>query len=460
MDAGRLEKLRDERAIAIREMVALTDAAEVEQRDLTDEESAKFDECEKAVEERDVQIRQLEKVAALKPQLDVADVAPETEARAAQPHDSSKHEKTYRPDNIQERSFFADLMAAKDGDWEARQRLNRNSREALDYWGDKHHRRYDTGAEFRDMSTTLTAGGDFLPPLYMGELWVHPSMAGRNFADALPSYPLPPKGMTVTIPSLDSGVTVAGRLDLGTVSETDGVTSTKTLYVREFAGRVDVGRIELRRSDPAFETVIMNTLQRRYNVAVDVSLFSGAGGTAASHLGLDSITPNTVTWTSATPTGVGFLGQIYSAIASIDTNRIEVEADMIVMHGRRAAWASQTFSGTSGAPVIQLGSLFQALGQQDGGFTYDVAGLRLIRDNNITTTNGASTNEDKIYVLASQDFLFAEGPMYTRIDESLGQVTGAVGLNIFADSLFISNRYPKSCTVISGTGLVAPTFNS
>lgn len=464
MDVSRLERLRDERAIAIREATALVDAAELETRDLTDEETVKYDECLAQVEARAIEIEKLETLEALQPKpVPVSAVAaPATdEKRHARPHDASKHENTYRPDNIRERSFFTDMLAAKEGDWEARQRLNTNARESLDYWSEEHAKQ-NPGIRYeeRDMSTTLTAGGDFLPPLYMGDLWVHPVMAGRNLADALPGYPLPPKGITVTIPSFDSGVSVAGRLDLGTVSETDGVTSTKTLYVREFAGRVDVGRIELRRSDPAFETIVMNTLQRRYNVAVDVSLFSGAGGTAASHLGLDNISPNGVTWTSATPTGVGFLGQVYNAISAIDTNRIEVEADMIVLHGRRAAWAAQTFSGTNGAPVIQLGARFTQLGGQDNGFTDDIAGLRVVRDNNITVLEGTSTNQDRVYVLASQDFYFAEGPMYSRIDESLGQVSGAVGINIFADSLFLSNRYPKSCSIISGTGLVAPSFNS
>lgn len=451
MDANRVERLRAERAKAISEMTELIDAAEVEQRDLSDEETVKYDDLDKFQEERAKSISQAEKAEQLRPQVSQAEaVEPvEAEARHARPKDASKSEKTYRPDTIRTRSFFADLLSVREGDTEARERLTSNARESLDVLG------YDE----RDMSTSLTAGGDFLPPLYLADLWVHPNMAGRKLADALPAYPLPPKGISVTIPSFDSGVTVAGRADNAAVSETDGVTSTKSASVVEYAGQVDVGRIEVRRSDPAFESVITRMLVRRYNVKVDVDLFTGSGTNA--HKGLDNVVGiNTVQWTQGTPTGVGILGQIYKAISLIDTNRIEVEADLIVMNGRRMAWAGQTFSGTSGSPIIQQGSLFQALGTQDMGFTETIAGLRVLRDNNITASYGASTNEDKIYVLASQDFLFAEGPLYAKVYEDVGSGTGTIRYQVFADSLFLSGRYPTSCSVIYGTGLVAPTFNS
>jgi hypothetical protein len=42
----------------------------------------------------------------------------------------------------------------------------------------------------RDLSTTVTAGGNFVPPQYLGELYAELPRPGRQFADAIGSKPL------------------------------------------------------------------------------------------------------------------------------------------------------------------------------------------------------------------------------------------------------------------------------
>lgn len=460
-----LAKLKDQRQKLELGLIAIRDKATVEERDLTEDENKDVEEGFTAAETLDPEIAKLEgeiekeegRDARLKSVMTRGQATPaeDAEQRFAKPRDPSKGEKPYRSDKPHQGtghgSFLRDLLAVKNGDQEARERLMQNQRAVLEHYG----------YEARDMSTTLTAGGDFLNPIYLPELAVHIMTAGRHTVDALPKYPLPPTGITATLPSFDSGVSVAARADNAAVSETDGVTSTKTHYVNEFSGQVDCGRIEIMRSLPAFDVEITSTLIKRYNVAVNVSALTGSG-TPPAHKGFDNLTsPNTVTWTQATPTGVGFLGQVYKGIAAIDATRLEVDPDLIIMHGRRAAWLGQAFSGTSGAPVIQQGSMIQTLGTQDGGFTESIAGLRLVRDNNITTTAGnPGTNQDKVYVLYREDFLFAEGPLYTKVFEDVGSGTGTIRYQVFAHSLFLSDRYPKSLCIISGSGLADPTYNS
>lgn len=418
--------------------------------------SAAFDEQVAEVERCKQHVDRLERVQEARaaspaveiPADDTTDVKPEAIPARAK---GGKTEPTYRPDRIAEVSFFRDILSAKSGDAAARDRLQRNQEEALDFYKDK------VGVDYRDMSNTTSAGAEFIPTVYLNDLFVVPGIAKRPFADALQKYPLPATGTTLSIPHLSSGVSVAARSDAGAVSETDGVTASITHDVNEISGQVDIGRIAVYRSEPGLDAVIGNTLVRRYHAYLDTQCLSGTG-TAPQHRGLRAVSSvNTTTHTQTTPTQATTIAKIYSAIADIATNRVENEADMIVMHPRRADWLASGVS--SSVTLFQQGSLFQTVGTQDGGFIETFAGLRVIRDVNVGTTYGAGTNEDEIYVLASTDLYLAEGPLMSRVFEDVGSGTGVIRYQVFAYSSFISKRYPKSISVISGTGLAAPTFS-
>jgi hypothetical protein len=51
-----------------------------------------------------------------------------------------------------------------------------------------------------------------------------------------------------------------------------------------------------------------------------------------------------------------------------------------------------------------------------------------------------------------------ESPVFAKADDSVGSATGMVRFTIFQHSAFLWKRYPKSASVISGTGLAAPSF--
>lgn len=375
------------------------------------------------------------------PEADQPDARPEPEARIT----VGREEPTYRPDQ-RGISFLSDLLLRTEGNAAAIERLERNRIESL-----AHHGLH------RDMGAAATEGGDFLPPLYLGSMFVEPNIAGRPFADALPKFPLPPTGTAITIPSFASGVTVAARSDKGTVEETDGVTAEITHDVNEISGQVDVGRIVVMRSDPSLDIVVVRTLRRRYDAYLDTQLLAGSG-TAPEHRGIRNVSSvNTVAYTDATPTAAELLPKIYDAVQKIATNRLEVFGDTVVLHPRRAAWLASNLSST--VPLFQFGGLNQAVGTQGQGFARDLSGLDFILDPNIGTTYGnPGTNQDEIYVVAREDLLLAEGPLMVKVWDGVGSATGVIRYQVFAHSAFLSKRYPKSISIISGTGLATPSF--
>ena len=389
---------------------------------------AEFDSSIEQVEARKASVERYEKVA---------------EARKAAPSLVSdarviSEEPTYRPDAPDGRSFFKDL-AFRDKDPEAAKRMMRHE------------------AEFRTYTdtTNTTSGGGFIPPAYLADLYVQVARAGRPFADALPSYPLPDTGMVVTIPKEDTGVSVAAQTEGSAVSTTVVTSSQLSVYVRTIAGGQDVTLQLLERSNPAFDQLIFSDLALAHASELDRELIRGAAA-SKEHVGIRNVSSvNTSTYTDGSPTAAELLPKIYDAIQLILSNRY-LPPTHIVMHPRRAAWLASGLSSTF--PLFQQGGLFQAAGTQDGGVTGMIAGLPVVLDANIGTTYGTGTNQDEIYVVRAADMPLMEGPIRTRVMEQVLSGDLAVRLQLFNYSAFASERYAKSIAIISGTGLVSPSF--
>jgi HK97 family phage major capsid protein len=444
----RLGELDEKRKALEASLTETRDKAQAETRDLSDEESKSVESGFTELEKLDSDYAKLaaeieteeKRDARLRPSNTAANTV--AEVRVATPK-GGKHEFTYaRRGN---HSFIADLIADATGsDVNAKERLYKHQREMADQ------------PEYRDISTTATAGGGFVPPLYMGELWADIPRPGRPFADILPKIDLPAHGMSITLPRITTGAAVAVTTsENSSVNEVDLVEATVTTPVVTVAGQQDVSQQLFDRSDPSIDAVIFHDLRTSYDMKIDLGTLAGTGSSGQS-LGIRAVTGvNTETYTDASPTGAELLPKIYEASSKVFGARY-MPADTIVMSPRRAAWMASQLSSTF--PLFQQGQLVQAAGTQDNSFLTSFAGLRVIIDANIGLTYGAGTNEDEIYVLRTQDLYFAEGPLQTRVLTDVGSGTLTVRLQLFAYSAFISARYPSAITVISGTGLVAPSF--
>lgn len=347
--------------------------------------------------------------------------------------------------SAQGRSFFADVVASIKGNSEARQRLERHSQEAA--------------YEKRAINTTATTGGDFVPPGYLGEMYANFPRAGRPFADALPIKLVHETGgpMAYTIPRITTGTTVGNIIteNSTTVSSTDIVEAMLTVPVVTIAGQQDVSQQLLDHSQPGIDQVIFADLRSAYDAQLDNQLLNGTGANG-QHRGIRAVAGiNTVAFNTGGATAANTVPPIYNAIQQVESNRF-MPADLIVWHPRRSAFMASNLSSTF--PLFQLGNLVQATGVQDVGMVENFSGLRAVRDANVRTTDGGTTNQDEIYVVRTQDFVLWEGALQTRVMEQVLSNTLTVRLQLYAYSAFASGRFPKSISVISGLGLAAPTF--
>lgn len=444
---SQITEARDRHAEAIEKMEeadaklqALPDDAEQEERDF---HQGYFDKCVRDEKRWSETVERLVAIEEARQKVtptddDLTDDEPAPQRRT--PRVQINEKLTYRKGG--EHSFYRDMYhATLNHDEAAQKRLHRHGIEMR--------------VEQRDVTTADPGAAGFIPPLYLADQWIELPRPKRPFADALNKVPLSEDGMRMDFPRVQTGATAAAQAtENSAVSETDPDSETYSVNVRTIAGQVDMSRQSFERSRPGFDEVVFRDLIRAYDGVLDASLISGAG-TSGTHLGIRAVSGiNAVTATGGDSSNT--VKKIYEAAAAVATNAF-VEADRVLMHPRRAA-AMAAYQGTGFPLINQAGLVTVQAGTQDAGFTQTVAGLRVITDANITTTFGAGTNEDEIYVYASDELMLAEGDLRTKVFEDVGSGTLTVRVQVYAYSAAPLGRVPKAITKISGTNLVAPTF--
>jgi HK97 family phage major capsid protein len=381
----------------------------------------------------------------LQPQGDEEQGANGTKKRVA----VGKEPLTYQKNSLRDSgfSFFRDLVLMERGDEEARQRLVRHQQEMR--------------VELRDITTTAGAGGEFVPPLWLTEQWIPLLRAKRPVADSVTSFPLPPGTNSINLPKLSGGgATAIQTSDNQNVQETDPTTTSVSAGVKTIAGQIDLSRQLYEFSNPSMDEILMRDLAADYATKLDVQVISGSGSSGQA-TGIRTVSGiSTVPYTQATPTAALTWPKVTDAIQRITS--AYMNPDTIAMHPRRAAFFLAATDST-GRPLFNAGAPMNAMGDISGtvsnGFAGGLQGMRVVIDPNIPTTLGAGTNEDVILVYDStQLLLFEEGAPRTRVFEDVGSQTMTVRLSCYGFFAFMGNRYPAAISLITGTGLVTPTF--
>lgn len=460
----RLKRLiaRREQAAKAREQLiakrkAIVDLAQEEAReDLSTEEDTEFRALTSKVAEHDADIAQYdERIAELSAEEERSKNITEGAAavRRAQARASvGKESLTYRKDDIR-RSYFGDLAKVQlnlDATGECRERLSRHAEEVR------------SAPEYRDLSRTDGSGGYFVPPAWLMNDYATLARAGRPTANLVHSEPLPAGTDSINIPVIATGTATAIQTaDNAVVQETDLTDATIAAGVKTVAGQQDVAIQLLDQSPVAFDQIIFGDLMADYATKVDLQVLSGSNASGQVKGIRNATGTNAVTYTDTTPTVAELYPKIADAIQQVHTGRF-LPPTVIVMHPRRWAWLTAA-TDTTGRPLIAASGPGQngiatfngVLSEQVVG---NMAGLPVVTDPNIPTNLGAGTNEDIILVLRASDLLLWESSIRSRVLQEVGSGTLTVRLQVYGYIAFSAERYPKSTSVLSGTGLVAPSF--
>ena len=374
------------------------------------------------------------------------EAAPRTDIKVGS--EPRTYEKGYREANGEYRSFFRDLFRSGEGDVAAQTRIARHSREiAVD--------------EQRAAISTSSGGVGLVPPQYLLDDLAEFARASRPFADTIGGRPLPDAGMTFNVPRVTTGTLTAVQTEGSAIQDGSAVTDYLSFSVNTVAGKQDISRQLLDRSDPATDTVLGQDLAADYAKQLDSQMLNQATNGITVLSGV-----NTVTYTDATPTAGELYAKFADAIQQIWTNRF-ASPDVIVMHPRRWAFFLGAVDSQNRPLVLPdataANQAFNAMGTgtvgNPAGLVGILMGLPVVIDPNLSITLGAGTNEDLIIVTRRADHLLFEVGAPTVAVET-GVLSANLQVRIYAYGYFAFTfaRYLKATSRIAGTGLATPTF--
>jgi HK97 family phage major capsid protein len=438
--------VREQYSKAVEELHAAADAVESFDADAAGEDAPSLDELKASFDAAEAKASELKEKAELFERTQEAKKVTAPNVESAADIKVGREPLTYERGNGH--SIFRDMYrSAVSGDVVAQERLSRHSREMADR------------AEF-DLSSTDSAGGYLVAPLYLQDEFVEFARAGRVVADVIGSRPLPPNTDTVNIPTQDGGVTTAAQSDNASVSETDATFSTLAADVKTIAGLQDVSQQLVDRSVPGIDQVIFGDLAKSHSSVLDTAVINSS---TSNNKGLLQVTGiNSVTYTDASPTASECLPKIADAIQQISTG-IYAPATAIFMHPRRWAFFLAAQDGSNRpliSPVAPQNSPGTFGGVQAEGAVGSIQGLPVFVDANIPTNLGSGTNEDRIIVAAVPELYLWEdlGGPYLETFRDVGSGTLTVRFLLHSYYAQAHARRPKAISVVSGTGLVTPTF--
>ena len=440
-----LAKLHEQRASKAALIDATLDRASEENRDITEVETANVSALAKEIEKIDERIAQVTDIetrkaaaAELARKVDGAKV----EKRDASPARVTREERTYRPDG--DFSFVRDAFAAQVlGDWDAQQRIARHQQEER--------------IEKRDVTSANFAG--LVVPQFLTDLAAPFARAGRPFMDVSRKHTLPASGLTLSISKVTTGSAVAVQTEGSAVQETNMDDTKLDVTVNTIAGQQNVSRQALERGT-GIDSLVMADLVSAYHTKLDAEYVTT---NAAS---LTNVITQVVTYTDASPTVAELYPKIMDGIQRIQTNYFG-GPNFILMHPRRLAFILAA-TDTAGRPLALPTSNGpqNAIGVGNGSVVYGnsgytIAGLPVITDANVITTNGAGANEDVIIIGSTQESHLWEtsngSPFMLRF-EDVKSAELEVKMVVYGYSAYTANRYPNAFALIGGTGLVTPTF--
>jgi HK97 family phage major capsid protein len=421
---------------------AMLETAKTEKRGLSDDEKSEFDKLETEVREFDARIEELD--AQIRADEKAADVA----KRYAGSVKVTSEPEIYRND-VGGRSYFRDLHLARNkGERDAVERLTRNDRMRAD-------------AEKRAISTVNGAGGEWVPPLWLEQEFVKLARPARITANLAPTFALPAGTDAINIPKVATGTAVAQQASQNTaVQNTDLTTTSISSPVVTVAGGQTISLQLLEQSPLNIDQVVLADLAGDYAQKLNAQVLAAAGG-AGNLTGITKLAGiNSVTYSTA-PSLATLYTKVAGAIQAVHSARF-LPPDTIVMHPRRWAYLLAATDSSqrpivtpkAGMPLNNFAAPGEVAAQ---GYVGELQGLPVYVDAGITTTNGAGT-EDVIIVARMADLMLWEGNVRAEAFQQTFAQNLSVFVRLYNYASFQAGRYPQSISLISGSGLIAPTF--
>jgi HK97 family phage major capsid protein len=428
------ETLIEKRSALLAEADALVATAKTEARDLTVEDETKIDAALTEVRELDAQIERHQELEARS-----AEAAELRSVNNITPAITTVKSEARTYAAASSNSFMVDAFSAQfRGDAAAAERLARHMTEER--------------VERRDVTSANFAG--LVVPQFLIDLAAPFARAGRPVADSARKHQLPDAGLTLSISKVTTGSSVDTQSEGASVSETNMDDTKLDISVVTIAGQQTVSRQALERGT-GVDMIVMGDLISAYHTKLDGNLVAELLSSAGQ----------SVTYTDASPTVAELYPKLADAIQKVQTT-FYAGPNAVIMHPRRLAFFLAALDTTNRPLVVPAQRSQNGVGAGNGAPVYgnsgyEIMGLPIITDANVSTAQGSGTNEDTIFIGNLQELhLWEQGsgePMYLRFDQPKAAELDVLAV-VYGYAAYTANRYANAWAKIGGTGLVTPTF--
>lgn len=362
----------------------------------------------------------------------------------------TREERTYHKGNDRKGAMFLRDALRKHffNDYDSNDRLSRHMQEETVERGGRLTRAVGTGG---------FAG--LVVPQYLTDFYAPAIAPLRPFADVCNRHDLPATGMTVNISRITtpSGVALQAT-ENSAVQNTDMDDTLLTENIQTAAGQQTISRQAAERGT-GIEEVVMDDLFRRYASTLDSTLINQAT------TGLSAVA-QTVTYDDASPSGTEAWPKILAGAANTEAALLGfAQPDVVLMHSRRWYWLQSQLS--SQWPLFGQPGIIDNHGGANFATKYGRGargvmpnGMVSVVDNNVATNLGAGTNQDEMYVIATDECHLWDdpsAPVYLRCEQPAAANLGIL-MVLYGYFAYSFRRYSNANSKITGSGFVSPTF--
>ena len=366
----------------------------------------------------------------------------------------TREQRTYNPDvDRKGASFLKDVI---------RQYLFADAQSTSRLARHMHEEQVDRAGKLQGHIERATGTGAFsglVVPQYLTDMYAPAVAAMRPFADVCNHHDLPASGMTVNISRITTASSVALQAtENSAVSATDMDDTLLTESIQTAAGQQTISRQAIERGT-GIEEVVVDDLFRRYATALDSTLINQAT------TGLAAVA-SAITYDDASPSGTEAWPKILQGAANAEAALLGfAQPNIVLMHSRRWYWLQAQLTtqyplfGQPGIPESQ-GGVNYARRYGEGARGMLPNGMVAVVDNNIAVNSGTGTNEDAMFVIASDECHLWEdpqAPVFLRCEQPAAASLGVV-LVLYGYFAYSFRRYVNAMSRIGGTGFITPAF--
>ena len=305
-------------------------------------------------------------------------------------------------------------------------------------------------------------GGYFVPPLWLIDEYVDLPRFGRTFMNSVRNMALPAGTDSINVPKIATGSSVGVQTaDAQAVTSVDMTDTFITAPVRTLAGQQDVAIQLLDQSPAAFDEITFADLIADYNQTLDIQGINGSGSSGQLRGVLNVSGINAITYTDASPTLPELYLPMMQALSQVARKR-KMMPTAVFATPARWFWMASQLDGQSRPFVLpETNNPFNPLALQTGGDVEGPVGrilnFPLLADGNIPSNLGGGTNEERIITCRTSDLYLWEGSMRTRVLSEVLSGTMQIRFQVYNYAAFMPDRRPETISVISGTGVIAPS---